>query len=630
MLADIDSPLASKRSVLLYVRGSFHFPLIEPLIRENADIEFYLHSNLFGSGEVERWGFLKYANFHFVADLSELKFKLDRFGAFVTTDAEPANPHAYSLRLIEFFNAIRVPVFELQHGLFQLGLHYFDVPKGCGFGGDSLPAFSFAGHILTYYPPSGDKARCSTIGYPPFDGTLREDPRKDWTLVLSNLHWPTYAPEERRAFYEGVYRLAAGPGSEPVVWKLHHSEIGSTSCQALHRELAAQYPDALKRLRLHHQDAEIERLRLGELIARARHVVATVSTVLLDCEMHGKSVALFTCPSVACLTARISGGTFFSTPDELLDILEKGAASLKTGCLMPYDNAGFRRVLDGLYRRTALSRDKYLENVFSLLQPLNSELKWSLAMLKKAVETSSREMTAAVAAEVTASAESGMQAVRTESQKVGERVAELEADLLAAVRKGDEYMRHMDGFQERYDSIQRQLRAAEADVAALRERNEQAESRLKEETLRCRTLQSRLTAVAAERDGLCVEKSEQVQCIQELKSKLAAAERSLASAGRRNDEQQRRFAALEGKITRLTAIVVAESERRRKPSLIKRIVKGLAPYGLVCAWKRMGYGDSSERPLFAYPGALKRMKRIVKFSLPYAAVKKYRILKYGK
>ena len=53
---------------------------------------------------------------------------------------------------------------------------------------------------------------------------------------------------------------------------------------------------------------------------------------------------------------------------------------------------------------------------------------------------------------------------------------------------------------------------------------------------------------------------------------------------------------------------------------LRAILKNIAPYGVTCAWKRRRYGIIEDQPLFHYPGWGKRIRRIVKFSLPYCLV----------
>lgn len=59
-------------------------------------------------------------------------------------------------------------------------------------------------------------------------------------------------------------------------------------------------------------------------------------------------------------------------------------------------------------------------------------------------------------------------------------------------------------------------------------------------------------------------------------------------------------------------------------TFLRKIIKNLAPYGVTCAWKRKRYGIIEDEPLLYYPGTFKRIKRLIKFSLPYCLSKKVR------
>ena len=151
MLANIKTQPG--KMVLCYLNGKHCISLMLPIVCGNTDIEFYFHSKSFGVVDFMSTPLAKCANAHFVGNLDELKFKLNLFGVFITTDAHSAHAHVYSLKLICMFEALGILVLELQHGLFQLGLHYYDVPSGVSFHGDSLPSRSFASQVLVYYPP---------------------------------------------------------------------------------------------------------------------------------------------------------------------------------------------------------------------------------------------------------------------------------------------------------------------------------------------------------------------------------------------------------------------------------------------------------------------------------------------
>lgn len=56
----------------------------------------------------------------------------------------------------------------------------------------------------------------------------------------------------------------------------------------------------------------------------------------------------------------------------------------------------------------------------------------------------------------------------------------------------------------------------------------------------------------------------------------------------------------------------------------REIVKQFVPYGIMCTWLRSRYGLVEDLPLLAYPGVIKRMKRTIKFALPYGVIKAWK------
>ena len=55
---------------------------------------------------------------------------------------------------------------------------------------------------------------------------------------------------------------------------------------------------------------------------------------------------------------------------------------------------------------------------------------------------------------------------------------------------------------------------------------------------------------------------------------------------------------------------------------IRGFLKQFVPYGLMCVWLRKRYGIIRDRPLLFYSGIAKRLRRLVKFGLPYGLVMK--------
>ena len=108
--------------------------------------------------------------------------------------------------------------------------------------------------------------------------------------------------------------------------------------------------------------------------------------------------------------------------------------------------------------------------------------------------------------------------------------------------------------------------------------------------------------------------------IASLKAKLKKAQDAEAAARRRADSAERNLSAANRSLR-----ACREREDARRPvKRFHRLVKAVMPYGMVCTWKRMAYGIVEDKPLFYYPGLMKRTRRIAKFLLPYFAVAVFR------
>lgn len=570
MLVDLSTDAA--RNVLIYCRGAFHLPLLEPLARTNPDVSFYVHTPMLLKSDFLGSPLGQLPNTYFVWNFDDLKYKLDNFGIFITTDAQSANAHAQSLRIVRLMKRLGVPVFEMQHGLFQLGLHYYDVPGRTTFCGDSLPSRSYADRVLAYYPLPDSKTPITVIGYPPFDGTVANPVGGDYLLVLSNLHWPTYTTDERRRFYRAVYAAVDKRPGLPVIWKQHHGEYKNADCKAWIAECAKEFPDAAKRIRFHHLDNALKNKTLAELIAGARQIVSSISTVLLDCEMSGKPVGVYDVPSTKCLADRLAEKSSFSSADELDQLLFAGTRPLKSGLLQPFAPDVFRDVLSESYRTTPLSRTAFLDALFDLGQPLTSELRGNISSVQKDVLSNKTKLDAVMSA-------------------LGGQGAKL--DVVASALDGQ--VSQLTQVASQIQTIAADLKLRTDELIALRQ-----------------TLYSRETELASVKKKLetCTLESRTRQ------SQLEAARKNIDNVSRQfKVEQWRR---------QETASLLEVERNRRLGRRLHRLIVALFPYGVVCAWKRMAHGCGDEKPLFYYPGVGKRLRRMLKFSLPYGLIQAYR------
>lgn len=364
MLVDIAT--SRPKMVLFYINGKHHFPLISPIIKANTDIDFFIHSHGATEEDYRRSELFRQENSHFVAALSRLQYKLNLFGAYISTDMHAAAAHAYSLRLAKTFFLLGVPVFELQHGMFQIGLHYYDKPYRELFWDDSLPTKSFASRVLAYYPVSNSIATHTVIGYPPYTTPQPESRTGEYILVLSNMHWNTYTHDERYNFYKAVFDYANCHPKERFIWKVHMGEVKNTLCKAIVLSMFEIFPHLRERIVFAHEQEIMPLIPLSEIIAQSKSVISTPSTVLLDCEIHSKRVAVFSCETNRALTSKLKSASLFGNAKELDNCMSNGPLPLKSGLLLPYDNAAFRKVIDENYHVTEKNQSEWLDIVLSM------------------------------------------------------------------------------------------------------------------------------------------------------------------------------------------------------------------------------------------------------------------------
>ena len=654
MLAQINERIG--KMVFCYLNGRHSIPLMIPIVRGSPDVEFYFHSRTFAGVDFMASPLAKSPNAHFVGDFDELKFKLNLFGAFITTDANAARSHVYSLKLVSMFKALGIPVFELQHGLFQIGLHYYDVPSGVSFWGDSLPSKSFAERVLAFYPPIRRTPPSTVIGYPPYSGEPSDCGGGEYLLILTNLHWPTYTVDEKMAFLDAVAALVESRPELPVVWKMHHAETPPASkINQMVGEVLGRHPDAKRRIRFAHLDEGLKGLSAAEIIAGAKYVVSTVSTVLLDCEIHRRPTAVYACASNACLVRMVESADTFSDGDSLLALFGRGLHPICTGKLRPYDNAAFRAALDACYKPSPITQEKLLSLLLSqtfrddfiarntaakdatiaALRKSDDARGAAIADIKAELEQSIRE-NGKVAAERDAARDelAGIKGARDALQAklanvTGENVrletvlAELKKDVATLTGARDALQAERAAVADENARLETALAELKKDVVSLTgERGAleglQAATAAERDSLRQQLAasQARADALKGERDALAGNLAASQARANALKGERDALARNLTTTKSLLNNTTRSLDAIRREVRQLREQQESRSWRKR----FNRLVKGLLPYGVVCTWKRMVYGICEDRPLFAYPGFFKRCRRIVKFALPYLAI----------
>ena len=301
MLVDIST--VRPKMVLFYINGKHHFPLISPIIKANADVDFFIHSRSVTEDDYRRSELFRQENAHFVAAFPRLQCKLNLFGAYISTDM----------------------------------------------------------HVLVYYPVADGIAPHTVIGYPPFRAPITAHRTGEYILVLSNMHWSTYTHDERCDFYKAVFDYARNHPNEHFIWNVHSGEVKTPECKALISGMFDMFPSLMKQIVFTHEQAVLPFLPLSELVANSKCVISTPLTALLDCEMYSRRVAVYRCATNRALASRIRSAMFFGNSEELEHCMSSGPVPLKSGLLFPYDNKAFRTVLDECYRETDKDQAEWLD-----------------------------------------------------------------------------------------------------------------------------------------------------------------------------------------------------------------------------------------------------------------------------
>lgn len=339
----------NSNNILIIISAGYQLDLITNIVKCNKDIDFYIHSQHLSLEDFLRHPLSREINCRLISqrDKAELIFKMDFFNAILSTECRSCTAHKYGLELLNMAKK-RIPIFEIQHGLFQLGLSYSCLPSKHRLFADSFLPKTAADEVLSFYPL---KEKHTLIGYPPFYNVKPDlvKHKSAYCLILTNLNWHTYEEQERVNFYLSLEKLIKEHSEKCFIWKFHPQEV-------LWFKQADYYSDLLSTLShnnliLHHEDPVLSHVPTQNLIKFASKVITTPSTVLLDCQMLKKNTVIYECCSNQTLLDLLRSSSKNKQPatfhnfSELAKIfsLEQG---LLTEYLYSFDNAAFRGAIE--------------------------------------------------------------------------------------------------------------------------------------------------------------------------------------------------------------------------------------------------------------------------------------------
>lgn len=368
------SPNSKNINIFVYLNGKHNFRLIQNIVECNPDYNFFIYSSYATTAcyatvdDFIRSELYELSNVFFISPyaIKDLVYKIECFGMFISTDLESANAHSKSLKLANLFRKAHIPIVELQHGMFVLGIHYQCEPRKEQFYADSLNARSFADYLLLFYKSEYYSDKSCVIGYPPYLSSKLNTGASlpNYELILSNLHWGIYTLEDKFNFYKTIFEYIAKAPHKVFIWKMHHGEILDQWCLGVVNKLKIMYQ--VHNILFYHEENILNLMSIDQLIQKADSVISTVSTTIFDSEIYAKPIYIYDCSSCHEMITYMKDPSVFSDLDGLIKLSQNKRQTFNSGLLEPYDNESLREFIKKKYKLTDLSRAELLDAILQL------------------------------------------------------------------------------------------------------------------------------------------------------------------------------------------------------------------------------------------------------------------------
>lgn len=334
----------SRKTVLLILQGEHQLSLYEQMFRLCQDVHWVCvlpDPQALDAALVQRI-YIVYGVQIFTDRATALTSFLG-IDAVITTFSVPHRAHSAQIAYIALAYEMGIPVFELQHGLFQLGISYSESSAfvGSGIPGalTALDAPNLTDQRLVWGAARGQGE--ISIGYPPFSRDIFESPAcrrpdRGSVLIASNLHWNILSPDDVNACWTAIIRLIKALPDIPFVIMPHPSEMAGA---ALKRSIERCQSMGLRNFTLRRPK---DRSEFVSMIAQSKLAVSMISSVLLDFEMYGLPCVLLPCKPQGPLARSLQVAVMPPHSHALIKAVENGYYDrtdlvLRTGLLRPFD-----------------------------------------------------------------------------------------------------------------------------------------------------------------------------------------------------------------------------------------------------------------------------------------------------
>ncbi|WP_346832793.1 hypothetical protein ABDX87_10430 [Pseudomonas abietaniphila] len=211
--------------------------------------------------------------------------------------------------------AAELPIIEVPHGLYQWGFNFVDDSKFVNTASHSLgggyPVPSFADFQLSWFEEGG-------VGYP--RNRVEKIKRTEvivvpeYTVITTNTNWYMYNFNDQRVLAQSIFEYAKAHPDQMFVWCHHSAELNGMN---LINNMYGARPTNIFRYG-HDKDIYFHGIdTTEEVIEHAKSGISTISTCLVDYEIHRIPTAIFANEGLAKIQQSISPASFFESPETL-------------------------------------------------------------------------------------------------------------------------------------------------------------------------------------------------------------------------------------------------------------------------------------------------------------------------
>ena len=282
-------------------------------------------------------------NTRFCFDASTLKCVINSFDVIITTMGFWAPTMHNDIREIcKIALSFKIPVIDVPHGLFQFAHNFWDDSQvisliSSKYGANNLVKSFCSAQISWFrdnpigpgYPRSRLSKKFENLCVP------------DFTLITSNTNWFLYDDRWQRSFLRFVTKYAYDNPEELIIWSPHPAEVPNSPL--IKNYIENLLPPNLfvygKQYQLNFYGIECTE----DLIANCKKGITTVSTCLIDYELHNKDTVVLSSNSTQNLIDSLKNVSSINLPDQLTSNIQ--FTKPETGYLFPYNVKMFDQLI---------------------------------------------------------------------------------------------------------------------------------------------------------------------------------------------------------------------------------------------------------------------------------------------